>query len=91
MMMDQAIESVAEAIWSAGWPGTGREKPSTVQWADVRPPVRDRYVRMAWAAFNMAVEVIRIDSEELPDQPREGFDDCPVCQRVGRHCGGEHK
>lgn len=85
MMMDQAIELVAEAIWSAGWD----IKPGNVQWADVRDPIRAKYMRMAWAATNIVIEVIRLDSEE--SQVQEGYDDCPVCQRAGQHCGGEHK
>lgn len=59
MMMNEAIEMMAEAIWTAGWD----VKPGNIQWADVRDPVRAKYVRMAWAATNMAIEILRQESD----------------------------
>lgn len=79
MMMDQAIELVAEAIWSAGWDGVGREKPDNVQWADVRVEVKDKYRAMAWAATNMVIEILRQEEAEKLDRcdPAKGVHSNP--------------
>jgi|JI9StandDraft_1071089.scaffolds.fasta_scaffold1333596_2 hypothetical protein len=60
MMMNEAIERVAEAIWNASW-DTRPSGGSVLFWAELRPEVQARYRAMAWAATNEFIEILRAD------------------------------